>query len=290
MSVRFLTGLTQGQTGLLCELFEEAALSSSCRKEKDGWDFLWTFAEQPDEASLYARLSVLTATLDLPQDSLQKPVIEAIGERDWLAESYQALPPFTVGSFFIYGSHYTGPKPPHQIPLLVEAATAFGSGEHGTTSRCLMAMEYLKDSGLHPQKIIDMGCGSGILAIAAAKLWPDSTIWAADNDPECVRVSKRHAQENNTTAIDVYESEGFTSAKVQTDRPYDLILANILAGPLIAMAGDLSSCLAKGGYVVLSGTLTTQADTVEAAYQQHGLETVKLFEGGEWTTLLMRRS
>lgn len=226
----------------------------------------------------------------MPLSAFEDYRIEELEDRDWLAESYRALPPFTVGPFFIYGSHYTGAHPDGQIPLQIEAATAFGSGEHGTTSRCLLAVQYVKNLGVVPEKILDMGCGSGILAIGAAKLFPASKIYAADNDPESVRVTDIHKTVNDSTHIETFRSEGYdVGSPVWDHASYNFIIANILAGPLIDMAAEQSKALSPGGYLILSGTLKEQAEAVLGAYTPHGLQLIQEFPGGEWMTLLLQK-
>ncbi len=136
-----------------------------------------------------------------------------------------------------------------------------------------------------------MGCGSGILAAAAAKLWPDVPAFAADNDPECVRVSKHHLAVNDLERVLAYQSEGFAgSSPVWNDAPYDLLIANILAAPLIEMAGDLCRAVSPGGYVILSGMLDEQSGRVFEAYKPHGMTMVERFPGDEWMTLLLRKA
>ena len=290
LTISIKAGLDDEQAGLFSALFEDTALSYSSKKDKTGWEFLWTFEGAPDEEMVEAQFAWAQEELGLPDDALQGLTIEELGDRDWLAESYRALPPFTVGSFFIYGSHYDGAKPDGQIPLLIEAATAFGSGEHGTTSRCILAIEHVKQSGFNPRNILDMGCGSGILAIAAAKLWPEVQTFAADNDPECMRVTKLHMASNNANHIHAYVSEGYDpQSDVWKNAPYDFIIANILAGPLIDMAVEQSKALASGGYLILSGTLKEQAERVIAAYLPYGLSMVEEFPGDEWMTMLLRK-
>lgn len=282
-------GLDDEQAGLFSVLFEDSALSFSSKKDKGVWQFLWTFDTHPDEGHLNGQFEWACEELELDA-SLLSYRIEELQDRDWLAESYRALPPFTVGSFFIYGSHYDGLKPDGQIPLLIEAATAFGSGEHGTTSRCILAIEHVKASGFKPRNILDMGCGSGILAAAAAKLWPDVPVFAADNDPECVIVTNRHLFSNNIANVHAYQSEGYEAqSPVWKDAPYDFIIANILAAPLIEMAAEQSKALAKGGYLILSGTLKEQAERVVAAYTPHGLKLIAEFPGDEWMTMLLQK-
>ncbi len=280
------------QAGLFSEAYdEEEALSFASKKGKDAWDFLWTFAYKPDESEARNKFALLLKSLSLSGDVMGEVKIEELEDRDWLAESYRALPPFTVGGFYIYGSHYTGEKPDDKIPLLIEAATAFGSGEHGTTSRCMLAIEHVKESGFTPKTILDMGCGSGILAAAAAKLWPDVPVHAADNDPECVIVTQRHLEANGIGNVTAYQSEGYDEFSPVWDKaPYDFIIANILAGPLIEMAEEQSRALAGGGYLILSGTLKEQAERVLAAYTPQGLSLVEEFPGDEWMTLLLKKA
>lgn len=292
LTLEIKAGLTNEQAGLFSVLFEDASLSFSCKKDNqsaDAWEFLWTFDAHPDEEAIAAQFDWVREELGIEAEFFYR--IEKLEDRDWLAESYRALPPFTIGSFFIYGSHYDGEKPGGQIPLLIEAATAFGSGEHGTTSRCILAIEHVKASGFSPRNILDMGCGSGILAACAAKLWPDVPGFAADNDPECVIVTDRHLTANGIANVHAYQSEGYDdNSPVWKDAPYDFIIANILAGPLIDMATEQSKALADGGYLILSGTLKEQAERVEAAYVAHGLTLIAEFPGDEWMTLLMRKS
>ena len=288
LTLQIKAGLDDEQAGLFSVLFDESALSFSCKKDKGSWEFLWTFGEKPDEGQIDAQFDWASAELAIANDFEYR--IEPLQDRDWLAESYRALPPFTVGSFFIYGSHYEGPKPEGQIPLLIEAATAFGSGEHGTTSRCILAIEHVKNLGVTPKNILDMGCGSGILAAAAAKLWPDVPVFAADNDPECVIVTDRHLATNGIKNVHAYQSEGYDEASpVWKDAPYDFIIANILAGPLIDMAEEQSKALAEDGYLILSGTLKEQAERVTKAYTAQSLKLVAEFPGDEWMTLLMQK-
>lgn len=290
LTLTIKAGLDDSQTGFFADAFGEEALSFSAKKDKGIWDFLWTFEGARDSSYITGHLHSAAEQAGLFEGAIQDFKLEELEDRDWLAESYNALPPFDVGPFFIYGSHYTGPKTEEQIPLLIEAATAFGSGEHGTTSQCMMALAHLKDFGIEPRKILDMGCGSGILAAAAAKLWPDAITFAADNDPECVRVSRIHLDINGLQHVPAYQSEGFErTSPVWKDAPYDLVIANILAAPLIEMAESLSQTVAPKGHVILSGMLREQADRVAGSYAPHNLTVIEKFPKEEWMTLLLRR-
>lgn len=292
LSLTIKTGLSPDQTGLFSAVFEDYALSFSCKKDKGEWDFLWTFDHKPEKAELQRRFAIIADLAAIPEQDFKNHTLEELDtDRDWLAESYRALPPFNMGPFFIYGGHYDGPHPEGQIPLRIEAATAFGSGEHGTTSRCLLAIEHVKKLGVSPRNILDMGCGSGILAIGAAKLWPEVQIYAADNDPECVRVTDVHISVNKVAHIETFRSEGYDlQSPVWNFAPYDFIIANILAGPLIEMAEEQSKALSPDGYLILSGTLKEQAVSVLSAYMPHGLKLIAKFPGDEWMTLLLQKS
>ncbi len=292
LTLHIKAGLNDSQAGLFSFAFGDEALSFSSKKDKGGWDFLWTFDDELDADIVAEIFDAMAEEIGVSPDLLRGFKIEPLdANRDWLAESYRALPPLTIGSFFIYGSHYDGEKPVGKIPLLIEAATAFGSGEHGTTSQCMLAIEHVKNGGFAPRNILDMGCGSGILAAVAAKLWPDVTVHAADNDPECVRVTDIHIQTNNISNVISYRSEGYEpQSPVWKDAPYDFIIANILAGPLIEMAAEQSKALASGGYLILSGTLKEQAERVLGAYTPCGFSLIKEFPCDEWMTLLLRKA
>lgn len=218
---------------------------------------------------------------------------ENLPDRDWLAHSYRQFPPFSVGPFFIHGSHYEGETPEGQTPLQIDAATAFGSGEHGTTKGCLQAMLDLKGRGACPWNVLDMGTGSGILAIAAWKLWK-TPVLAVDNDPEAVRMAGHHRQINNVpegpTEMTCACGDGFHEELTQKRKPYDLVIANILAGTLKEMAADLKAVSDENGYVILSGILNEQAPGVIACYEGHGLKLKNRIEIGEWSTLVLQNT
>jgi ribosomal protein L11 methyltransferase len=170
----------------------------------------------------------------------------------------------------------------------VDAGAAFGSGEHGTTHCCLEALDWLSKKR-NFRKILDMGCGSGILAIAAAKLWKTEVI-AVDIDPVAVRVTVDNVQINReTTRVSAAVSDGYAGDKVKKGGPYELIVSNILARPLIAFAPDLARNLMPEGYAVLSGLLTSQESQVLSAHVMQGLKLEKRFVNKEWCTLVLKR-
>jgi ribosomal protein L11 methyltransferase len=175
------------------------------------------------------------------------------------------------------------------VPLCIDAATAFGSGEHETTKGCLIAFDRLAET--HSFKnALDMGCGSGILAIGMVKIWPGIFATAIDIDPESIIVTKRHAAMNGAAdLISMQAGDGYAAPFAQQNAPYDLIGANILASPLIDMAGDLNAVLLPGGFCVLSGLLARQEQDVTAAHTALGLVLADKIELGDWRVLVMRK-
>ncbi len=282
----------------LAETFIDIALSSSAaradRKHKGLWTLEWLMDDKPNINDLIARLSLQIAAHDIDDIEVLGEHIEIIKTPDinWLEKTYKEFKPFSIGPFFIHGSHYDGEVPQGQIGLQVDAATAFGSGEHETTNGCMQAMLDLKGKGACPWNILDMGTGSGILAIAAWKLWK-SPVLGIDNDAESIVVTKRHAQMNGVnlgkTSLTCECGDGFNTPSVDRQKPYELILANILAGPVIEMASTLCSVLDDNGYAVLSGMLIEQADLVASAYEGEGLTLRKRYDIGEWSTLVMQK-
>lgn len=259
--------------------------------DQSPWTLEWITEKPQDPAMLSTRLEILCDIHGINIHAAANDwAIDPVPDIDWLAHSYQQFPPFSVGPFFIYGSHYEGDVPPEQMGLQIDAATAFGSGEHGTTKGCLQAMLELKAQGVCPWNVLDMGTGSGILAIAAWKLWK-TPILAVDNDEESVRVAERHRKSNKVPSgasdLTAAHGDGFASEIAQTKKPYELVIANILAGPLKDMARDLKSVVDENGYVILSGILNEQAESVLEAYQAQGLVLRKTYEIGEWSTLLL---
>ena len=211
---------------------------------------------------------------------------------NWLLQSYQQFPPLEIAEFFVYGSHYDGKIPAKKIALKIDAATAFGSGEHGTTKGCLEMLSWLKSQKFKPKSILDMGTGSGILALAAYELWPVPTL-AIDNDKESVKVACRHRTMNKipagADAVSCAYGDGFAAGKVKSTAPFDLVIANILAAPLIEMAPSAAPCMSKKGRMLLSGILKTQASAVKRAYRAQGLNCVKMITRGDWVTMILSR-
>lgn len=240
---------------------------------------------EPDAAALSVAMAILARSLGIAEPDL---TIEAIPPIDWLAATYEAFPPIRIGRFHIHGSHDSASVPTGAIGLCVDAATAFGTGEHETTSGCLTAMQRLAKRHRF-RNVLDMGCGSGILAFAAARLWRVPVL-AVDVDPEAVRVARLNARANQVGRwVTARAGDGYADRRVRAGGPYDLIVANILARPLVGMARDMAANLAPGGLAVLAGLLTRQQAQVLAAHRTNGLELVERVPVGDWPTLVLRK-
>ena len=208
-------------------------------------------------------------------------------EEDWVTLSLKGLPSVEAGRFLVHGEHTAGDLTDAHIGLLIEAGPAFGTGHHGTTLGCLKAMDQLERDSFRPASLLDLGTGTGLLAIAAKKLWPDAAILATDIDPVSVEETLVNAAKNGV-AFAAKTADGFDHPAFD-DRSFDLILANILASPLIELAPAMVKRLTPSGLVVLSGLLQEQAEKVTAAYVAEGLtlKESRVIEG--WGTLVLGR-
>ncbi|MEL6688629.1 MAG: 50S ribosomal protein L11 methyltransferase [Pseudomonadota bacterium] len=209
-------------------------------------------------------------------------IIEQMPNEDWVGLSQSGLAPIEAGRFYVHGSHDTPPADA-PFPILVNAGQAFGTGHHGTTKDCLQILDALSEEGFAPDTILDLGTGAGILAIGAAKLFPSAKILATDIDPVAVDVAQENAALNNVR-YDTLVADGF-----QTDglkgRTFDLVIANILAGPLRGLAPEIAQAIAPEGQAILSGILDEQADWVAEAFQATGLKVEKRPSLDGWTSL-----
>ncbi|MGR3322104.1 MAG: 50S ribosomal protein L11 methyltransferase [Pseudooceanicola sp.] len=244
------------------------------------WEVGAYFTESPDAAGL-----ALLATVHGARDF----TVSEVPEADWVAHVKRELAPVTAGRFFVYGSHDADKVPGDKVPLLIEAAMAFGTGHHGTTQGCLRALDRLAEKGVAPRSVADIGCGTAVLAMAAARVW-DVTPIAGDIDPVAVEVAEANLAANGMAGrVVCVEATGFDHPAIAGGAPYDIILANILKGPLIDLAPDTAAHLAPGGHVILSGLLNEQAEEVAAAYTACGLTLAHSEEIGDWTTLTLAK-
>ncbi|KAA6405884.1 50S ribosomal protein L11 methyltransferase [Candidatus Tokpelaia sp.] len=261
---------------------EEGWPLASFDDEENGIFAISLYVTEKEEKAARARLSALAAT-DIA--AVKREVLPQI---DWVKHSLAGLKPVRAGHFFVHGAHDRARLPPGAIGIEIEANRAFGTGHHGTTAGCLEMLEKIITAE-KPTHILDIGTGSGILAIAAAKLGKNHVL-ATDNDPLAIAIAAENVALNGVRkTITLACAEGFAGASIAQAAPFDLIMANILAGPIIAMAEAMVKALKPGGSLLLSGLLTEQSDAVAAAYQAYGAAVVdKLFKQG-WATLHLRR-
>lgn len=217
-------------------------------------------------------------------------IVSELPETDWVAHVKRELAPVVAGRFFVHGSHDADKVPEGAIALCIDAAMAFGTGHHGTTLGCLSALDALEQQGLHARNVVDIGCGTAVLAMAAAKLWPEP-VRASDIDPVAVETAAANVKANGLEGrVLCLEAAGFAHPALRGAAPFDLVFANILKAPLIALAPDMARFCAESGHVILSGILNTQADEVQAAYVSQGFTPEMRNEYGDWTTLVLRRN
>lgn len=244
------------------------------------WEVGGYFTEEPDDVAL----ALLAASV-----GAKAFVVSELPETDWVAHVRRELAPVEAGRFFVYGSHDADKVPAGAEALLIEAAMAFGTGHHGTTLGCLRALDRLAKDGFVGRSVADIGCGTAVLAMAAAKIWP-GTIFASDIDSVAVDVASSNAAANGLTdRIRCVEAAGFDHPELAEAAPYDLVFANILKGPLIALAPEIARHLTGGGYAILSGILNEQAAEVEGVYAQNGINLVHREQIVDWTTLTLRK-
>ena len=245
------------------------------------WEVGGYFTETPDAIAL----DLLAAAFDA------RPfIVSELPEIDWVAKVRRDLAPVEAGRFFVYGSHDADKLPEGQVGLLIEAAMAFGTGHHGTTLGCLRALDRLDIAGFRGRNVVDIGCGTAVLAMAAAKIWP-GLVRASDVDAIAVDVALANVAANGLSGrVQCLEATGFDHPDLQQAAPFDLVFANILMAPLIALAPDMARVTAPDGYAILSGLLVEQAEKVLAAYAHEGFALHEREDIGEWSTLTLRRA
>ncbi len=244
------------------------------------WEVGGYFEEAPDVATL----ALLAATFGT------KPfVVSEVPDTDWVAHVKRELPPVEAGRFFVYGSHDADKLPEGRVGLLIDAAMAFGTGHHGTTLGCLKAFDRLLADGEGFEDVADVGCGTAVLAMAAAKT-TEANVIASDIDPVAVDVAVVNMAANGMgTAVNCVTAAGFDDPALAGAAPFDLIFANILKGPLIMLAPDMAKNAKAGGFVILSGLLNEQADEIIAVYARNRYNLVHHDQIGDWSTLTLRQ-
>lgn len=280
-SYEFEITLPRSQAEALCEALEQITPAAGLLDKGEDWTVQAWFETLPDRAIIQQLIREVNGGEDAEFS------LTTLAQCDWVAKSLEGLKPVRVGPFAVHGSHETAHFPPNLNRITIDAGLAFGTGHHGTTAACLLALHtHLKQQ--RPQHVLDLGTGTGVLAIAAAKALRQK-IMASDIDPVAVSVARINAQDNNVGAlVRPFTASGFHHPKLNRIRKFDLILANILARPLADLAPDIGKHLAPGGTVILSGLLTSQAHSVLAAYRAQNIIPVRRIIMDGWATLTMR--
>ena len=244
------------------------------------WEVGGYFTDAPDDVELLLLAQAFAA---------QPFIVSELPEIDWVAKVRRDLSPVEAGRFLVYGSHDADKLPSDKVGLLIEASMAFGTGHHGTTLGCLRALDRLDSEGFRGRKVVDIGCGTAVLAMAAARIWADPVL-ASDIDAIAVEVAQVNIAANGLEdRVQCLEATGFAHPVLEATAPFDLVFANILMGPLIDLAPEMGCVTASGGYAILSGLLVTQAEQVLAAYAQAGFALHFREDIGDWATLTLKR-
>ena len=267
----------------LCDELTPEPVGSGVFEIEDGsdrWEVGVYFTEAPDEIGL---------ALMAAAEGANPFIISELPEVDWVAHVRRELTPVEAGRFFVYGSHDADKLPADAEPLLIEAAMAFGTGHHGTTKGCLEALDRVVNDGWQAHRVADIGCGTAVLAMAAARVWP-GTVLASDIDPVAVDVAAANVIANGLDGrVVCIEAVGFDHPMLDDSAPFDLVFANILKQPLIDLAPDMARHVSHGGRAILSGLLGTQAEEVLAAYDAAGFDLERRDDIGDWSTLVVIR-
>ncbi|MDX2027504.1 MAG: 50S ribosomal protein L11 methyltransferase [Alphaproteobacteria bacterium] len=248
------------------------------------------YVEEPDRAVLTAQLAVAAA---LHKSRPPKFHIRQVPKLDWLRKVAGDFPPLKAGRWTIHGAQHRKSVPDRRMALQIDAASAFGTGEHPTTRGCLLMLDHIlkkKKPTRDIERMLDVGCGSGILAMAWAQACHRGRAIGVDLDPDSVRIARENAAINGLSAkTRIGLGLGYNSVLVRRNGPYDLVMANIFAGPISHMAKELNRHLRPGGIVILSGFLGPQANRVLAAHRMQKLHLIKRLQIGEWVVLALKR-
>jgi ribosomal protein L11 methyltransferase len=275
----------------LCAELDPAPVLSFSEAEPDNddaWMLEAFFEEKPSAATIKAIQALF------PSAAKRKPHVEAVEAQDWVTLSQSGLEPISAGRFHVRNDAGEMPAP-DLVNFLIPASRAFGTGHHETTSGCLRMLDRLRASGHRFGNVADIGTGTGLLAFAALALWPRAHIIASDIDPAAVEVTRENLALNDLPEGDdagelaLVVASGTAHAKIDARAPYDLLIANILAGPLIALAPALAAHIADGGSLILAGLLDSQAEAVIAAYRRSGMRLAARIDNGQWPCLHLRK-
>lgn len=266
---------------LLSETFETMLIFES--EDKNSWQVKLILTEEPT-SQIEKQIQEITQMFQLANPVLH---MEKIPEKDWLSENRKAFPAMSIAGFFIHGSHLESTNDDNLIPIQVDASLAFGTGEHATTRGCLEMIASLEEP-TPGGSILDLGCGTAILAIAMAKVWKRE-IWASDIDEDSALMAWQNCIDNGVgSTVHTLQSDGFDHPILEEKSPFSLIVANILAQPLCELAPQMKKNITPDGRIILSGLLVEQKDLVQKTYEAQGFQLVEEKIIGEWATLLFK--
>jgi ribosomal protein L11 methyltransferase len=255
----------------------------------DEWRLDAYFEEEPDWAAIAAVRALVPTAGGIEAE------LEPLGDEDWLKMGQRELEPVLAGRFCVHTSAHRGEVPEGALAIEIDAGRAFGTGHHETTAGCLAALDRLKEAGIGFSNAVDLGTGTGLLAFAALRLWPDARVAASDIDPVAIEVAAANAAVNGVPLgsgageVELVVAPGLDHPRLAARAPYDLVVANILAGPLVELAPAIAAAMAPGGRLVLAGLLAGQAEAVAAAYRRQGLAAAFTIARGDWPALAMRK-
>jgi ribosomal protein L11 methyltransferase len=254
-------------------------------RKPDRWQLDAYFEGRPDDASIALIQSLI------PSAKRAQPILEKLPDEDWVTISQAGLEPVHTGRFYVHSSTNTMRAPKDTKSFVIDASLAFGTGGHATTTGCLLMLDALKRRGQRFGHVVDIGTGTGLLAFAANHLWPHAYVTASDIDPVSVDVAVNNARVNGVTLgqqpgrVALCAASGTDHEMIQRRAPYDLIIANILAGPLIELAPAFAAIVQDRGTVILAGLLNTQVDAVTKAYRAYGFRLAEHSGEGDWPCL-----
>ena len=278
-------------SGEIPELDAMAEAPVVVTREIDEDAALWQLDAYMDDKPGGALLKLLQSLV--PSAKGQRPVVAELPEEDWVTLSQQGLEPVRAGRFFVHTSSYADRIPPGTTPFLIDASQAFGTGGHDTTAGCLAMLDRLARQGASARNIADIGTGTGLLAFAAMALWPRAKVIASDIDPASIFVTRDNAGINGVPLgrgggrLALAVAPGTDHPAIRHRAPYDLVIANILAGPLITLAPDIAAATAPGGHAILAGLIARQMEPVLAAYRAQGFRLAARGGSAEWPCLLL---
>jgi ribosomal protein L11 methyltransferase len=248
--------------------------SETVEDDREHWRLDVYLEREPDADTLITIQS-------LAPSAQADPRLERLGDEDWVTLSQAGMKPIHVGRFFVHAGDEVAPEGTRAFRIA--AGRAFGTGHHETTSGCLQMLDEMGDRGF--RSVIDIGTGTGLLAFAARDLWPQAVVIATDIDPVAIEVTAENAALNDVDGIDLIVADGALDPRIAAYAPYDLVIANILAGPLMSMAPEIASIASPGATIVLAGLLETQREEVAAAYRACGCTTRLTDRRGDWSVL-----